>query len=176
MIFGLGFILLGGFALFFAITGKDPLDALRASLTGAESPAPLPTGSKLGPIVPYPAPIGGQGPEDVRSGGPQHGAGGTPERNRALAKALAATRGWTGAEWDALNRRWTMESGFDHHALNPSSGAVGIPQRLPAAHPFRSNAERRSWIASPFKQITWGLNYIAGRYGRPSNIPASGPY
>jgi len=169
VILGLGFVLIGGFALFFTITGKDPIDALRASLTGMESPAPLPTsGSRT---LAEPSPESGAKP-----GSSLAGNGGSPARNRALARALAAAQGWTGAEWNALDRRWTMESGFDHRAINPSSGAAGIPQRLPAAHPFRSEAERRAWMASPAKQIAWGINYIKGRYGKPSNIPTSGPY
>jgi hypothetical protein len=172
VILGLGFVLIGGFALFFTITGKDPIDALRASLSGMESPAPLPTsGSRTITDQPVHGGRPGQSPEDVRGS-----TGGSPARNRALARALAAAQGWTGAEWEALNRRWTMESGFDHHAVNPSSGACGIPQRLPAAHPFRSEAERRSWMDSPAKQIAWGINYVKSRYGKPSNIPTSGPY
>lgn len=169
MIFGLGFLLIGGFALFFAITGKDPIDALRASLSGMESPAPLPTGRNLSSEPDVRGGRPGQTPAEVRDGE-------SPARNRALARALAAAQGWTGAEWDALNRRWTMESGFDHRAVNPSSGAVGIPQRLPSAHPFRSEADRKAWMRSPSRQIAWGINYIRGRYGKPSNIPTAGPY
>lgn len=46
MIFGLGFMLLGGFALYFAITGADPIDAFRRALIGAAPPEPLTPGRR----------------------------------------------------------------------------------------------------------------------------------
>jgi hypothetical protein len=171
VIIGLGFILIGGFALYFAITGADPVDALRRSLTGLPAAPALPTHLEQSLVGP-----GGSTP---RGGGevPPPTEGGTPARNRALGKALAAPYGWaTGREWTALNRRFGLESGWDHRAVNASSGAAGIPQRLPSAHPFRNEAERRRWMASPSMQIAWGLRYIRDRYGKPSNVPTSGPY
>jgi hypothetical protein len=45
---GLGFILIGGFALYFTLTGADPIDALRRALIGAAPPKPLPTGRRPG--------------------------------------------------------------------------------------------------------------------------------
>ena len=65
-------------------------------------------------------------------------------------------------EWDALYRLWQKESGWNPNAVNRSSGAWGIAQTLPSAHPnVRRNSDGRA-------QIDWGLNYILGRYGRPS--------
>jgi len=172
VIIGLGFILVGGFALYFAITGTDPVDALRRSLAGLPAAPQLPTHLEQ-TIVPS---TGGVELAPGEQYGPPS-AGGTPARNRALGKALAAPYGWaTGREWTALDRRWTLESGWDHRAVNASSGAAGIPQRLPSAHPFRNEAERRRWMASPSMQIAWGLRYIRDRYGKPSNVPTSGPY
>lgn len=80
-----------------------------------------------------------------------------------LGRSMAAARGWTGAEFDALNKLWTRESGWNPNAVNPSSGAYGIPQALPAAqgHPYA--------LGDAQGQIAWGLNYIAGRYGDPIN-------
>lgn len=46
MIFGLGFILIGGFALYFAITGADPVEAFRRALIGEASPEPLKPGRR----------------------------------------------------------------------------------------------------------------------------------
>jgi hypothetical protein len=171
VIIGLGFILIGGFALYFAITGTDPVDALRRSLAGLPAPAQLPTHLEQTSLV-------GPGGSSPRGGGEVPPIeGGTPARNRALGKALAAPYGWaTGREWTALDRRFSLESGWNHRAVNASSGAAGIPQRLPSAHPFRNEAERRRWMASPSMQIAWGLRYIRDRYGKPSNVPTSGPY
>lgn len=81
-----------------------------------------------------------------------------------LGRAMAAARGWTGAEWNALNMLWTRESGWNPRARNPSSGAFGIPQALP---PGKMGAAAVAGNAGA--QIAWGLNYIAGRYGDPIN-------
>jgi len=88
---------------------------------------------------------------------------------QAIGKSLAANMGWTGTEWNALQKLWTNESGWNPKAKNPSSGAYGIPQALPytkmpkAAWP--ESAGGTSDIAS---QVQWGLTYIKGRYGSPS--------
>lgn len=65
-------------------------------------------------------------------------------------------------EWDALYRLWQKESGWNPNAVNKSSGAFGIAQILPSAHP---TANRNM---SAQEQIEWGLNYIRNRYGSPS--------
>jgi len=77
----------------------------------------------------------------------------------AMGQQMAAARGWTGAEWDALYQLWMRESGWNPRSANRSSGACGIPQAYPCSKiPDKSTAG----------QIAWGLNYIAGRYGSPS--------
>lgn len=65
-------------------------------------------------------------------------------------------------EWQALQQLWQKESGWDPNAVNRSSGAFGIAQILPSAHP---TANRNM---SAQEQIEWGLNYIRNRYGAPS--------
>lgn len=85
--------------------------------------------------------------------------------NRALGAAMAAARGWVGPEWFALEKLWTKESGWNHLAQNPSSGAYGIPQALPASKMATAGSD---WRTNPRTQIRWGLDYIGGRYGRPS--------
>lgn len=90
--------------------------------------------------------------------------GGNPKKNRCLGKRLAAKHGWTGAQWQCLDTLWRVrESGWSHTAINKSSGAAGIPQRLP----MPSRPIPASFYKSPHEQIQWGLNYIAGRYGTP---------
>ncbi len=74
-----------------------------------------------------------------------------------LGKMLAAAVGWTGGEWDALYNLWQRESGWNPNAVNPSSGAYGIPQSLGHGHPYN--------LGDAAAQIAWGINYIEGRYG-----------
>lgn len=83
---------------------------------------------------------------------------------RAIAQELLAARGWGSGEWSCLNQLWERESNWNPHAQNPSSGAYGIPQSLPASKMASAGADYRT---NPATQITWGLNYISGRYGTP---------
>lgn len=94
------------------------------------------------------------------------GKSGTP---RALGMSQAAAMGWTGSEWDALDKLWNRESSWNPRAENPSSGAYGIPQALPYTKmPQSAWPERFGGHSDPSAQIAWGLSYIAGRYGTPS--------
>lgn len=107
----------------------------------------------------------GEGP-GLPIGGPAGSAGAGGGDAVAIGREMAAARGWTGAEWDALYELWRRESNWNPNATNPSSGAYGIPQALPGAHgrPFNLGDARA--------QIEWGLNYIAERYGSPSRALA----
>ena len=72
----------------------------------------------------------------------------------------ASGYGWTGQQATCLDELWTEESGFSAYAANPTSDARGIPQNI------------SGWSAgyepgNASQQITWGLSYIAGRYGAP---------
>lgn len=87
-----------------------------------------------------------------------------PGSARALGQQMAAARGWTGTEWNALDSLWQGESGWNPLARNPSSGAFGIPQSLPA-----SKMGAKAVAGDAAAQIGWGLAYIAGRYHTPSN-------
>ena len=75
--------------------------------------------------------------------------------NRSLGRAIAATYGITGKQWDCLDRLWHRESRWDNRARNTSSGAYGIPQKM--GHPIEGTR----------KQIEWGIAYIEKRYGSP---------
>jgi resuscitation-promoting factor RpfB len=95
---------------------------------------------------------------------PNLGLGGNVTKNLAIGMALAAAYGWVGQEWTDLKQLWTRESGWSTTAHNPS-GAYGIPQALPASKMPKAALPP---INSATVQITWGLNYIKGRYGSPS--------
>lgn len=83
---------------------------------------------------------------------------------RAAAKAMLADQGFPASEWSCLDRLWVGESNWRHKAENPSSGAYGIPQALPAR---KMATVAKDWRDNPITQITWGLRYIKGTYGSP---------
>lgn len=83
---------------------------------------------------------------------------------KAIAKSMLGQFGWGQGQWPALEALWQRESGWNVHARNPSSGAYGIPQALPASKMASAGAD---WRNSAATQIRWGLGYIKGRYGSP---------
>ncbi|MDG4767843.1 lytic transglycosylase domain-containing protein [Solwaraspora sp. WMMD406] len=84
--------------------------------------------------------------------------------NRAIGCALTLDRGWGLDQFACLNKLWNKESGWNHKARNPSSGAYGIPQSLPGN---KMSSAGSDWENNPATQIKWGLGYISGRYGNP---------
>lgn len=87
---------------------------------------------------------------------------GTP---RQIAKQMLTEFGWSPSQFSYLDSLWWHESGWSPTAENPSSGAFGIPQALPAAQMASAGAD---WQTNPATQIKWGLTYIQQRYGSPS--------
>lgn len=75
------------------------------------------------------------------------------------------TYGWSEHDFDCLVKLWNRESGWNPHAHNKSSGAHGIPQSLPAS---KMASEGSDYYTNGRTQIRWGLKYIKGRYGTPS--------
>ena len=84
--------------------------------------------------------------------------------NRALGYQLMIEFGFPEEQWAYLDALWHRESGWNHLAENPSSGAYGIPQSLPAT---KMAVVGDDWRTNPETQIRWGLAYIAARYGTP---------
>ncbi len=70
------------------------------------------------------------------------------------------------AYWSDLLALWNRESGWRWDATNPSSGAYGIPQALPASKMASAGAD---WRTNPRTQVQWGLSYINSRYGTVHN-------
>lgn len=87
-----------------------------------------------------------------------------PGSARAIAQAMVADRGWDSTQFTCLDRLWAAESGWRVDAHNARSGAHGIPQALPGSKMASAGAD---WRTNPATQITWGLGYVAGRYGTP---------
>jgi len=96
-------------------------------------------------------------------GFPAGPGGGAPAANALLAQRMMPAWG-SGLEWNAWNAVAMAESGWSQFARNPTSGAYGIPQALPAskmgpaANPPQSN---------PAAQIAWMIQYISSVYGDP---------
>lgn len=91
---------------------------------------------------------------------------GTPDPGsaQAIAYDMVLARGWSQSEYECLVALWNRESRWNVYAHNTSSGAYGIPQALPGDKMASAGAD---WQTNPTTQITWGLGYIAGRYGTP---------
>jgi uncharacterized protein YabE (DUF348 family) len=87
-----------------------------------------------------------------------------PGTAQALGKEMAAARGYGDDQFACLLALWKKESGWRVNAENTSSGAYGIPQSLPGS---KMATVADDWRTNPATQITWGLNYIEGRYGDP---------
>ena len=78
------------------------------------------------------------------------------------AQLAAARRGIVGYQWQAMASLIRRESGFNPRAVNPSSGACGLPQALPCSKIPGGVS------ASVDTQIGWMVSYIRGRYGTPA--------
>ena len=81
------------------------------------------------------------------------------------AKSILSRYGWGPGQMDYLIPLWNQESGWRWNAMNPSSGAYGIPQSLPGSKMASAGAD---WRTNPDTQIRWGESYIKGRYGSPA--------
>lgn len=79
------------------------------------------------------------------------------EENKAYARSILSPQEFACA--DELYRR---ESGWQTQAENPSSGAYGIVQSLPAE---KLASEGDDWRTNGRTQINWGKKYVDERYG-----------
>ena len=86
---------------------------------------------------------------------------GSPEQ---IAEQMLSQFGWSSSQFSCLQPLWERESGWSLTAENPTSGAYGIPQALPASQMSSAGAD---WQTDAATQIRWGLTYIQGRYGSP---------
>ncbi len=86
-----------------------------------------------------------------------------PGTAQAIGYELVKARGWGDDQFACLVSLFNRESHWNVYAANPS-GAYGIPQALPGSKMASVGAD---WQTNPRTQITWGLNYIQGRYLTP---------
>lgn len=141
-----------------------------SSASGGTGPANTPSGT-------------GQAPGTTTAAGRGTGSGSAPPApsnpsgNVAMGKMMAASKGWTGAQWNALYDLWQRESGWSNTADTRKSGldppnattfAYGIAQSRPATkYPKAGQPPDLGGRADPATQIAWGLSYIASTYGTP---------
>ena len=61
----------------------------------------------------------------------------------------------TNSEMQCIDKLYERESHWNPKAMNPDSGAYGIPQGM------------SMWLrtATPYQQIMWGIKYSYNRYG-----------
>jgi len=85
---------------------------------------------------------------------------------QAYARKILWAYGWGLNQFPPLQALWNGESGWRWNALNPGSGAYGIPQSLPASKMASAGAD---WRTNYQTQIRWGLAYIKQTYGTPAN-------
>jgi hypothetical protein len=85
---------------------------------------------------------------------------------QSYAKGRLGAFGWDGSQWASLVSLWTGESGWSNIARNPSSGAYGIPQALPAS---KMGPAANPPTNSASAQVDWGMNYIKATYGSPNS-------
>lgn len=66
------------------------------------------------------------------------------------------------SQFNDLVKLWSQESGWDTRAVNPNSGATGIPQLNP-----NDSKVPAGWLGKQAVkiQVDWGLAYIRHRYG-----------
>ena len=146
----LGTVAAGSVLLYAAVTGKSVLKSVQFIVSGS-SPALLP--------VSYP--ISGvdttnvAATQSLQTGVP--GGVASPSAYQQYAFLQFANYGWGTDQEQPLITLWTNESGWNPDAVNPSSGAAGIPQDI-------TGNMHGGWQG----QIDWGLSYIKGRYGTPA--------
>ncbi|GAA4675609.1 transglycosylase SLT domain-containing protein [Streptomyces chumphonensis] len=78
---------------------------------------------------------------------------------QAMAKQIVG-----GGQYQCFSNIVQRESTWNYQAENPSSGAYGLVQALPATKMSSAGAD---WRTNPATQIKWGLNYMNERYGSP---------
>ncbi len=99
--------------------------------------------------------------QSVSRGGTRTVAASDP---RDIAMQMLPEFGWSADQFSCLDQLYLHESGWNPLASNPSSGAHGIPQALPAEKMAVAGAD---WRTNPETQLEWGLAYIRDSYGTP---------
>ncbi|MEK0155057.1 hypothetical protein [Arthrobacter oryzae] len=124
----------------------------------AEQKAP-----EAAPEASAPAPAPAAAPEPAPAPAPPVAVD-DPAAAQAYAASQLGNYGWAADQMQCLVTLWTKESDWKTTATNPSSGAYGVVQSLPAEKMASAGADYRTNFRT---QINWGLNYVKERYGSP---------
>ncbi|MFD4553263.1 peptidoglycan DD-metalloendopeptidase family protein [Streptomyces sp. NPDC058469] len=157
----------GGLASLYAHMSKILTSVGKHVTQGQEIGKVGATGNVTGPHLHLEARVNGKSvdpmPYLTGSKGFTAGAAGTAQK---YAKGMLGQHGWDAGQFGPLKNLWNGESGWNYRAKNPSSGAYGIPQALPASKMASAGSD---WLTNYATQIRWGLGYIDDRYGTPAN-------
>lgn len=129
------------------------------------NPAPPAAAAPAPPaaVVPAPPPVAVTPPPPVVPVVPG-GAVNDPAGAKAYASSRLGAFGWGQDQFQCLVNLWTKESNWLTTATNPSSGAYGIAQSLPASKYASAGSD---WLTNYRTQVEWGLSYIQDRYRSP---------
>ena len=86
----------------------------------------------------------------------------TEEHGRVEKETDSLPEGETKVETEGVDG--VVQTTYEVTAKGASSGAYGIPQALPGS---KMSSVAGDWATNPSTQITWGMQYIQGRYGTP---------
>jgi hypothetical protein len=135
------------------VAGAAPASAASATSAGAAVARSAPTRpSSVSPLV---------------YGGGKGGGGkvSQPKTPKQIARQMLGRFHWSAKrQFPYLDKLWARESGWNVHAVNPYSGAAGIPQAVPGSKMASAGPD---WPDNARTQIRWGLRYIRDRYGSP---------
>jgi hypothetical protein len=68
-------------------------------------------------------------------------------------------------QFESFDNIITHESSWNMFAVNPSSGAYGLAQALPASKMISAGID---WPINPVTQLRWAYDYMNKRYGSPN--------
>jgi hypothetical protein len=142
---------------------ESRVDFEKSLVEAKDAPSQAPVEPQAAPAPP-PAPAPAPAPEPAPAPAPAPVAVDDPAAAQAYAASQLATYGWAPDEMQCLSTLWTKESDWKTTATNPSSGAYGVVQSLPAEKMASAGAD---YLTNFQTQINWGLNYIKERYGSP---------
>ena len=109
-------------------------------------------------------------------------SGASEKANQAAGMLVAASFGWTGSQWTALNNVEMAEAGWNNLAQNPTSGAFGVAQALGhgtsgtagkygnnygADYGLSTSQAIAANNGSFSPQFLWMCGYIKATYGDP---------
>lgn len=133
--------------------GTSEAQAIASALAGSAASVPMIAQSKSTNTT-----------NNTGTGGNPKATGNDKASLQAYSKALLSKYGW-GNQWNSFNALVNSESSWDVHATNPSSGAYGLAQALPAS---KYNSTGSDWKTSGDTQLRWMMDYIKSRYGDPN--------